>query len=107
MRHFKPKASASPKSIRTLRSIFGKLVIHWGPRTCRWEYDGVRRVTRYEVIASDADSVVIRYWDDFCMAEILRHIHFEGDYYWMPLSGSLTEHFRRIQPAAKRLRPKK
>lgn len=77
--------------------MFGKLVITWRRNTYVTNLDGFRRTYRYEVIATDSSSVVIRYYDEFSPQGSLRQINFSGDYYCMAASGgSLCEYFRRI-----------
>jgi hypothetical protein len=98
-RHFKPKAGCPPQSLRKFKAIFGKLAVKWGRRFYHTELDGHRRSARYEVVASDASSVVVRSRDELSGEDQLQHIHFDGDYYWVALSGgSLCEFFRRVPP---------
>ena len=95
-RHFKPKPGAAPESLRKLRSLFGKLVIHWERGRYSTELDGHRDAGEYEVIASDAKSVVVCCRDPRTDRETLQQIHFDGDYYWIALDGRLIEWFRRV-----------
>lgn len=99
LKHFKPRARLSEAKFRYFRSIFGKLVIRWGPKTYWADYEGTRSRQSYEVIATDASSVVVLVWSDLLQERILRQINFEdADHYWMALSGNLCEHFRRVPP---------
>lgn len=96
-RHFKPKAGCPPKSLRKLKALFGKLVVKWGRGVCYTELVGHRESTRYDVVASDTASVVVRLRDELSGEDRLHHIHFDGDYYWVALSGgSICEFFRRV-----------
>ncbi|QEL16930.1 hypothetical protein [Limnoglobus roseus] len=98
-RHFKPKAGCSPRSLRLFKGLFGKLVIRWDRRTCHTDLDGFCQAVRYEVVASDAVSVVVRLREGLTGEERLQHIHFDGDHYWVALGGgSLCEFFRRVPP---------
>src|SRR5262249_15094613 len=60
-RHFKPKPGCPPRSLRKLKSIFGKLVIRWGRGRHHTEMDGHHESAAYEVVARDASSVVVRF----------------------------------------------
>ena len=95
--HFKPNATASPKSIRKLKSMFGKLIVRYTRRRCHSEYDGTPLDPfHYEVVAADDESVVVRFWDTIFDREMLQQIHFEGDYYWIAKWGRV-EWFRRVK----------
>ena len=98
-RHFKPKAGCPPQSLRKFRALFGKLVVTWGRSVVRTELNGHRWSARYEVVARDAVSVVVRVWDESGGEDGLQHVHFAGDYYWVALAGgSVCEFFRRVPP---------
>jgi hypothetical protein len=58
--------------------------------------DGTRWVQRYEIVASDADSVVVRA-PGLDGSPTLSQIHFDGDYYWVAAGGVLCEYFKRIE----------
>lgn len=96
-KHFRPKPGCSPASLKKFKAIFGKLVIRWGRGKSYSELDGRRSVTAYEIIASDSESVVIRYHDTLAGDDRLRQIHFDGDDYWIALCGGLCEYFRRVR----------
>lgn len=95
-RHFRPKPNCPPASLRKLKAMFGKLTVRWGRRKCYTDLDGYRDVSNYEVIARDSVSVVVRLPDFLSGEPRLHHIHFDGEYYWIPLSGGLCEFFRRV-----------
>ncbi len=96
-RHFKPKMGCPPQSFRKLKAMFGKLVIRWGRGRCHTELDGYCDSVAYEVIARDTSSVVIHYRDCVTETDTIQHIHFEENYYWIAVSGSLIEWFRRVE----------
>lgn len=92
---FKPKSGAKPATVRKLKSLFGKMTIRWTARRCHIELNGERRSEPYEVVAKDANSVVVRVrgiGDEL----VLSQIHFERDYYWVATCLPLNEYFRRI-----------
>jgi hypothetical protein len=93
---FYPKPGCPPESLKRLRSLFGKLVVRWGRGKCVSDLKGHRDTSVYVVVASDADSVVVRFHDADDSRGRLRHIHFEGDRYW-PWDGGLREYFKRVQ----------
>lgn len=98
-RHFKPKAGCSPQGLRKLKALFGKLVITWGRGVYHTELDGHRSSARYEVVASDSTSVVVRTRDVVSGEDRLQQIHFDGDSYWVSLlGGNICEFFRRVPP---------
>lgn len=85
------------KAKKTLMRIFGKLRLRYTRTRCYYEYEELKGVQTYRVIAKDCDSVVVREFDPIYGKERLRHIHFEGKgkYYWISL-GKIREHFKRI-----------
>ena len=96
-RHFKPKMGCPPNKFRILKAMFGKLIVRWGRGRCATELNEFCDSVAYEVIARDTSSVVIRYRDSVTETGTIQHIHFEKNYYWIALSGSLIEWFRRME----------
>ena len=115
LRHFVPSPNATRTSQRRLKSIFGKLVVRYAKHRFFAEYDGSVDSTRYEVVTTDASSVVIRVFrndsevnpygqlgrrlmlDLFPNKEELVQIHFEEKWYWIWTYGHfLREYFRRV-----------
>lgn len=96
-RHYKPKPTVTLQSLRRFRSLFGKLEVQWTRSKCHSNFDGHRDSMPYEVVASDAESVVVRYRDVLTDSEVLRQITFDGNFYWIALGGGLCEWFRRIK----------
>lgn len=91
----------TPQRRRWFLGIFGKLHVTYTPTRIRSGFDETRFTQRYEVLASDADSVAIRYEDTQVKGRWrIQHIHFEGrDRYWIAL-GHNREWFQRVaQPA--------
>ena len=96
-RDFHPRKGVSEERIRKLKSLFGKLEVRYGYRLMHTTYDGMENKTAYKLVASDADSVVIRYYDSTFHEYRIRQLHFEGEYMWLAISGGLCEYFRRVQ----------
>jgi hypothetical protein len=110
---FPPKAKLA--SVRLIKAMFGKLVIRYGKRQFYTEFEGSEDWTRYEVVASDDASVVIRVFDEdldpkrhgtetvrirrlLFPKEKLVQIHFERKWYWVWTWGELyREYFRRVE----------
>jgi hypothetical protein len=77
--------------------MFGKMVVRWGYGKCRFDLDGDVTTGRYEVIASDDDSVVIRLFGSVPGAGRLLQVHFEGDNrYWIRCDVNFSECFKRL-----------
>ncbi|HEV8067803.1 MAG TPA: hypothetical protein VGP76_08695 [Planctomycetaceae bacterium] len=100
LQFYKPGPQSTHKGHGKFKSIFGKLIVRWTARRCYFEFDGTRfdgeRWSEpYEVVATDETSVVVR-TAGVDGAPVLSQIHFEGDYYWIAVSGFLCEYFRRI-----------
>lgn len=70
--------------------LFGHLRVTYTPRLCSWTLKEYKERGRYEVLASDADSVAI------ISGGQIRQIHFEGDHYWISL-GRNREWFKRVK----------
>jgi hypothetical protein len=95
-RNIRPKPGCRPAALRKLKALFGKLVVRWGRVKYYTDLDGFRSSARYEVVARDSTSVVVRYLDSEGGEGRLQQIHFEGDHYWIALGGGLCEYFRRV-----------
>jgi hypothetical protein len=93
---FYPKPGCSPTNWRKFKAIFGKLIVRWGYTKCHTDLDGYKETRAYEVVASDANSVVVRILDPTAPRGRLCHIHFEGDYYWISVR-NWREFFKRVQ----------
>jgi hypothetical protein len=81
--------------VRALRALFGKLIVRWTRSRCRTEFEGHVESRRYEVVASDSESVVVRCFVAWLKEDRLRQIHFEGEHYWLWAWG-IREYFRRV-----------
>jgi hypothetical protein len=109
---------------RTLGSIFGKLVLRYTPRRVHFSLCGTEWAAKYDVVAADSESVVLRIHSDDLWkkavpltADILKQmsaprlqqVHFRSlnghHYYWIGC-GAFCEWFRRqdIQPSRFRQR---
>jgi len=90
----------TPKRRRKVLDIFGHLRITYTRTRIRGVLRDYRFTTRYEVLATDSDTVAIRYEDAQLTGEWrIQHIHFEGrDRYWIALRRN-REWFRRVRAA--------
>ena len=105
LRYFSPPYGGTPKGVWLLRSLFGKLIVRW-TRSCVYtDLEGFKSKETYEVVASGAESVVIRSFDELAQDDRLEQIHFEGKYYWV-WAGTTREFFKRM-PVNPRTRAKK
>src|SRR5271165_2390862 len=73
--YFRPKPGCSPKALRRLKAMFGRLVVRWGRGKYYDDFDGHRKSYDYEVVARDAFSVVVRYYDSLMKKLRLRQIN--------------------------------
>jgi hypothetical protein len=90
----------TPEKRRKFLAIFGKLRITYTRTRIRGIYGDYRFAQRYEVVATDSDSVAIRYEDKQVTGQWrIQHIHFEGEnHYWIAL-GRNREWFKRVKVA--------
>ena len=93
----------TPKKRLKFFSLFGKLRLTYTPTRIRGVLGEYEFTQRYERLATDSDSVAIRYEDlPIDSAQVsgnwqIQHIHFEGpDHYWISLGGH-REWFKRVQ----------
>lgn len=91
----------TPEEKRALvANMFGKLELSYTRWRCESLFDGAKDVAWYQVLAKDAESVMIRSWARMPflgLTQSLFHIHFDGDSYWITLGTSNTrEFFRRL-----------
>ena len=91
----------TPEEKRALvAGMFGKLELWYHRWRCESLFEGTKSVSWYEVLAKEADSVIIRSWHRIPLlgrTPSLFHIHFEGEFYWITLGTSNTrEFFKRI-----------
>ena len=91
----------SPERRRKFLAIFGKLRVTYTPTRIRGVFGDYRFTQRYETLATDCDSVAIRYEDTQVTGRwCIQHIHFDGhDRYWIAL-GRNREWFRRVRKHA-------
>ena len=89
----------SPEKRRRFLDIFGHLRITYSPTRVRVIFHKEEAVGRYELLATDPESVAIRH-GVMSLDETprIQHLHFEGpDRYWIAL-GSNREWFKRVLP---------
>jgi len=95
---WKPQQHSTPQSLRKFKAMFGKLTLHYRPRTFISTYDGHQERQRYEVVARDSVSVVIRHFDKLADEPRLSQICFEGDDSYVLLTQwGFLEWFRRVK----------
>jgi hypothetical protein len=97
--HFKKRLS--PKKRQAFFDMFGHLEVTYTRTRIRGALHDHQFTNRYEVLATDSNSVAIRYQDTGIWNEWrIQHIHFEGpDRYWISL-GCQREWFRQVKPSA-------
>lgn len=94
-KHYVPPPSMKPKQLRKFKSLFGKLVLRYGHKRVYSELNGVRSSGKYQVLASDSDSVVIISYSELWEENRIQHIHFEDDCYWI-WAWEMQEYFKRV-----------
>jgi len=78
-----------------LASIFGHLTLRYTQTRLYSDYQGHKETQQFEIVATDSDSVAITLWDSELKEFRIRHIHFEGDRYWISI-GRQREWFRKV-----------
>jgi hypothetical protein len=80
---FVPRKGATPKAVRKFKSLFGKLTVRYGRCRMITEFGNVRTECEYEVLGSDSESVVIRFYDSVWNEDRICQIHFQEEHYWI------------------------
>jgi hypothetical protein len=96
--HWQKRVTAQQK--RRIARFFGHLKIRYTRNRIYTELKDYRDVGEYRVIGRDSGSVAIMSWESLADEEVITHIHFEGDRYWIHipmLGGNAREWFRRVQ----------
>jgi len=91
----------SKKQFEFFRTIFGKLEIHYRPKTFVTSFKGKRAVGKYQILGADSYSVAISHYQKFSSPQI-KQINFDGNYYWINLGGGMREFFKRIKVSKSR-----
>ncbi|SFH55017.1 hypothetical protein [Planctomicrobium piriforme] len=109
--NWKPNPGVKPAMAQKFKNLFGKMTVRYSPKyffvETRFDfYPGLEPSPdkkKYEVIAKDQSSVVIRFrYEDPMMqnifgSEVIRQIHFDGEIgYYITVQSGLTEYFRKI-----------
>ena len=85
--HYRPRPSLSAAKLRRFKAIFGHLLIRWTAKRCYWKShpdDERWEFARYELIASDDRSVIVRLHDGpLFETPGLRQIVFDDNHYWV------------------------
>lgn len=109
-KHYRPRRGCSPQALARLKSLFGKLIVHWGAGTYHTILDGRKTTGTYKIVAQDWNSVVIRSFNEFIGEFDLTQIIFDGEYYYITTiwAGHIVEHFRKVKsdPKGKSKKPK-
>jgi hypothetical protein len=92
---FVPPRRLRGRKLNRFKTIFGKLTVRYTRHKVHSDYEGSLQSVDYELLGSDADSVVIMVSGQVPADSKIQHIHFEGKYYWISLEG-LREYFRRV-----------
>jgi hypothetical protein len=96
----------SAKQRAALTSLFGRLIVTYDRRTATCELPprkglpAFRQTSRYRIVASVDDSLVLVSTSPLTEKPEINHIHFDGpNRYWVYLHGSgMKEFFDRITP---------
>lgn len=116
LRTYKAYDGFPPTKKRRVSALFGKLELRYTREFCYVTLNGETTRDRYDVVAEDIDSIVLRtYSDEFrkkvdpvlldlmedFFAPKLQHLHFESerghDYYWIGVR-VLVEWFKKKHP---------
>src|SRR6266850_6664890 len=82
---------------KKLVSLFGKLELRYTGRLCYSRFEDHESVSAYKVVAKDEYTVALVTFNPLGGKQIV-HIHFDGNYYWVPLGSSgLREFFKRVK----------
>ena len=96
MREVYARRDISKRGRAVFRKIFGKLEHRYTASGRLYStFKGETEVSRYAVLAKDADSVIVRYSRGREKAHVNRLV-FDGRYYWLAL-GRIREFFRRVK----------
>lgn len=93
----------SARKRRLFASIFGHLTIRYTWTRFYTNFKGHKETKQYEVVAADSDSVAVVRWDSLLQEFRIRHIHFQGERYWISI-GRQREWFKKIKKARSRKR---
>lgn|GEM_PF-5476744 len=90
------KDNAFGERTQWFKRLFGKMTLKWGSKYVTSEIDGYVDKEPYEVVATDASSVVIR-----LESGEIRQLHFvNDDLYFLVVGNGWCEYFRRVRPAS-------
>jgi hypothetical protein len=95
-----------PKN-KKLLGLFGKLELRYIKQLCFSRFKDHESVSAYKVVAKDDYSVALVMVNPIAGKQIV-HIHYDGNYYWVPLGSSgLREFFKRVKSKKRANRPRK
>ena len=97
MRELRQRRDFSPKALRVLAGIFGKLELRFTRTRCYSTFDVNTKSNSYVVVAKDRSSVVIRSPDLLTGESRITHMHFDGAHFWVNVgTGAVREFFKRL-----------
>ena len=113
------KSNTSPKKRDRLKSLFGKSMVTFTQTKTilNLPHRDWQTSRHYSILGIDETSVAImefgeleiknkhKYWTEgvkmvkeFCSKPVIKHIHFENDYYWLSIgTGKNREFFKRLK----------
>jgi hypothetical protein len=88
---------ATPAALRKFKSLFGKLIVTWGPTTVTSELGDYKDTSTYKIIARNEHSIVVKISGaQLPLFGNIQQLHFEGDHYGVH-AGEIIEWFRKIK----------
>jgi len=99
-REIRARKDFQPKKAAKLLNLFGKLEHSYTKTRCHSRLNGEVISAKYEVVATDEESVVIVSADRIS-GDSISHLHFEGsDLYWVTVGGRFRVYFEEFRSRA-------
>lgn len=95
-KHFTPSGKPTPRQFRRFKALFGKLVVRWTRQYQHTDLKGFKDREKYEIVAMDSVSVVVKSYDSVFEEDRVTQIFFESDFYWFWTPWGMREFFRRV-----------
>ena len=97
MREVRARRDISRRGQAVFQKIFGNLELRYTATGRLYStFRGETETSRYAVLAKDADSVIVRYYQARGKRNTVNRLVFDGRYYWIAL-GRIREFFRRVR----------
>jgi hypothetical protein len=90
---WKYQKEITPETKERFEKIFGKFTLRFTKTHIYTEFEDMKNIVPYSVIASDSSSVIIAWHEE--KEKSLQHIHFEGEIYYV-ISGYNIEFYKRV-----------